>query len=124
MTAVLYGVQETPYPRTPELPDASQPYVWPRDPQVSYTLSLNPCAVCGFPNAEAGDSHERCRKAIERAEERAQKKMLSEQDAVVFLKEKGWTVVDDLDVLADRFGKYTVYSITITQSPRTDGEAK
>lgn len=62
MTAVLYGVAET-----PSIPREQ----WPRDP-IGAALSPNPCAVCGWPNGDAGDSHDRCRAAVERAERRGE----------------------------------------------------
>jgi hypothetical protein len=41
---------------------------WITAPASIFTLS--PCAVCGFPNGGNGDSHDRCRRAIKRAERR------------------------------------------------------
>lgn len=74
--AVMYGVHET-WPQNPWPTYPTQP--WPRDPgageydldKLHKLLAGLPCAVCGFPNADGGDSHARCREAIERAEARA-----------------------------------------------------
>lgn len=82
---VLYGVAESPWidPWRPVDPNdfVRPPIVWPRVPEVDpdalekalALLNGTPCAVCGFPNVEEGDSHHRCRSAIERAERRGAK---------------------------------------------------
>lgn len=117
MTAVLYGVAETPWndPWQPYVPfQPVAPVVWPLPALPTITKEdldaiaralqsqHNPCAVCGFPNADEGDSHDRCRSAIERAEKRgAAKASEPRPDAYYWVRitpydddvEGGWRIV-------------------------------
>lgn len=125
--SVMYGVAETPWNRKPW----SDPWItpdeeWPRQTLPTLTpeqidemhkvLTMPPCAVCGFANAEGGDSHTRCREAIERAESRGRAPTVGE--AIAILEYEGWERKDTTYDAEDIEGQYMIGVTTIKKVRR------